>query len=175
MYLYQAQNKINGKKYYGITVNLPRRKAVHKYCALSGMKSKFYTAIRKHGWENFEWTILEEGTDSNIAQREIELIANDPNCYNLHPGGKQGFNVMTSDRAEEWVAKLRKARKGRKPFAGKNHSGITKKLCGEYGKLRWDIYGRYPSEVLDYCFKEANQKFGISKTHYYRLKKAATK
>ena len=176
MYLYQARNTENGKKYYGITKTFNRRLASHKFAANSGKKSKFYDAVRKYGWENFEWEVLEEGEPEYIAQLEIDLISSDPDCYNLHPGGKQGFDVTTKSDKEvkEWKQKLATARVGKQPALGMSHTEETKKLCGEYGKLRWDIYGRYPAEVLDYSFKEAKEKFGISKTHYYRLKKAAT-
>lgn len=174
MYLYQAQNSENGKKYYGITKTFNRRLASHKHAASSGKKTKFYDAVRKYGWDSFVWTVLEEGDAEYIAQREIELISNDPHCYNLHPGGKQGYDVSKGVKVGEWRARLSAARAGRKPALGMKHTDATKKLCGEYGKMRWDIYGRYPAEVLDYGFTEANKKFGISKTHYYRLKKAAT-
>ena len=175
MQLYQYENKVSGNKYYGISKNAKQRHSSHKYCAKNGVKTKFYDAVRSYGWDNFELTVLEEGEDSYIASREVELIANDPSCYNLHKGGHIGFDVRTKgpEATEEWKEKLSKARKGKKPALGMKHTEETKKLCGEYGKLRWDIYGRYPSEVLDYRFAEANRRFGISKTHYYRLRKAA--
>lgn len=173
MYLYQAENVVSGNRYYGITNNYKRRLWSHKTAAKRGDKSKFYDAMRSYGIESFNWSVLEEGDAEYIMQREIELIANDPNCYNLHPGGGQGFSMLTKSDAEveEWRQKLRDARVGRKPALGMHHTDETKKLCGEYGKARWDKYGRYPLEVLDYGFAEANRKFGISKTHYYRMRR----
>ena len=50
--LYVHINKINGKKYFGITcLNLKRRWKkgnAYKKC------SYFYNAIQKYGWDNFE-------------------------------------------------------------------------------------------------------------------------
>ena len=53
------------------------------------------------------------------------------------------------------------------------HTEENKKKFGEFGKLRWDKYGRYPDTVVNLSFIEANKQHGISKTHYYRLRKLA--
>jgi hypothetical protein len=66
---------------------------------------------------------------------------------------------------------LKEKRKGRKPALGMKHTEDNKKKFGEFGKMRWDIYGRYPDDVINYSFNEAKEKYGISKTHYYRLRK----
>jgi hypothetical protein len=79
--------------------------------------------------------------------------------------------VIPNHLKDERKAKLSASRIGGKPFLGKRHTEETKALCGKYGKLRWDMYGRYPSEVTKYSFKDAHLKFNISKTHYYRLLK----
>lgn len=177
-YLYKITNKISGTVYFGITNNMRQRWYVHKHCYRSGYKTPLYDAMRSYGIDNFLIEVIEEAEDKEyIANREIEMIANTPKTYNLHRGGHIGFDIRTKGESEaaEWIAKLTKARQGKKPALGMKHSEENKKLFGEYGKLRWDIYGRYPKEVLDYGFAEANKKFGISKTHYYRLRKAAAK
>lgn len=174
MYLYRIRNLISGTKYYGITNNIKQRWASHRSAAKhKRYKTPLCSAMQSYGIDKFVIEELETGTEEYITQKEIELIASDPDCYNLHRGGHIGFDVTTKDTksVEEWKAKLRKKRKGRTPSKGMKHSEETKKLCGEYGKLRWDMHGRYPKEVLDYRFIEASKKFGISKTHYYRLRK----
>ena len=173
MFLYQVVNRINGKKYYGISLSPKRRWYSHKHAIKKGVKTKFYDAVRKYGESNFILETLEEGTEEYICAREIYLIANDATCYNLHQGGHVGFDVSTKDAQSvaEWKAKLREKRKGRTPAKGMRHSEETKKLCGDYSKLRWDIHGRYPADVTDIPFIKASEKYGISKTHYYRLKR----
>ena len=173
MYLYQATNTQTGNKYYGITKSFKSRISSHKCHVLKGTKTKFYDAVRSYGWDSFVWEVLEEGESAVICQKEIDLIKSDSSCYNLHPGGKLGFSIMTlsDERITAWKSKIRAKRKGKQPALGMHHTDATKKLCGEYGKLRWDIHGRYPTEVLDYGFTESNKRFGISKTHYYRLRK----
>lgn len=177
MFLYQIVNKVSGNKYYGIAVNTRKRMYVHKHCWKNGTKSPLYDAMRKYGWDSFELEVLEEGAPDYIAAKEIELIASDPNCYNLHLGGHIGFSMTRHGKTDEevalWRARLRNGRKGKTPALGMRHTEETKKLCAEYGKLRWDIHGRYPAEVLSYSFAEANRRYGISKTHYYRLRKSA--
>lgn len=169
MYLYQIRNKISGTKYYGITVNPKQRWYSHR-----AMRSKtpLYDAMRSYGRDNFVLEVLEEGPDELIALKEIQMIASDPDCYNLHQGGHIGFDVTTKDATAvaEWKAKLREKRKGRTPAKGMQHSAETKKVCGDYSKQRWDLCGRYPTEIVLLSFKEANKKYGISKTHYYRLR-----
>ncbi len=174
MFLYILRNNATGKVYYGITANVSRRMSSHR-CAASKRNTPLYASIRKHGWEGFSVEVIAEGEVEDIKQMEIALIASDPDCYNLHEGGSLGFDVSSKSAEDvaEWKAKLRTARSGRTPALGMKHSEQTKKLCGTYGKARWDKYGRYPAEVLDLSFAEAYSKYGISRTHYYRLKKAA--
>lgn len=176
MFLYIVTNNISGNSYYGITNDPRRRFYSHRSAIRRGVKSRFYDAVRSYGEEKFTWELVVEGDDEFIKQLEIDLIASDPNCYNMHPGGGGGFSMRNKTEAErkEWRKKLSVARQGRKPALGMKHSEETKALCGTYGRARWDKYGRYPGEVLDFGFAEANRKFGISKTHYYRLRKAAS-
>lgn len=59
--VYCAKNKINGKCYIGETVSkFYIRQSAHKGNALKpkekrDFESAFYNAIRKYGWDNFEW------------------------------------------------------------------------------------------------------------------------
>lgn len=70
--VYKATNKVNGKKYIGLTkrtledriyrhVRESEKKDLHTY------NTPFKRAIRKYGIDNFEWEILEEGLTENEA------------------------------------------------------------------------------------------------------------
>lgn len=61
MIIYKATNKTTKKEYVGLTKNeLSNRKADHKRKAKSGKSTMaFHDAIRKYGFENFEWEIQE--------------------------------------------------------------------------------------------------------------------
>ena len=49
-----------GKKYIGKTKNEYYRRKRHEHCVRKDQISKFYNAIRKYGWENFVYGIIEE-------------------------------------------------------------------------------------------------------------------
>lgn len=182
MIVYKATNTKTGNSYYGITKNFPKRKSSHKQNAREENKSKkgcktpFYDSIRSYGWETFKWEILFEGTEEECSVLEIELIANDNSCYNLHEGGSIGFNVITKSEEEvnKWKTKLSNARKGRTPAKGMIHTEDNKKLFSKVSKEYWDTQETYDwEEIKHLSHKEAKEKFGISTTHYYRLKKRA--
>ena len=90
--LYCHTNKINNKKYIGITNQKPSRrwgKDGYGY----HVQLKFYRAIQKYGWNNFKHEILFENLSSEEAEKlEIEMIAkydttNNNFGYNVSIGG----------------------------------------------------------------------------------------
>lgn len=90
MYVYKITNKINGKKYIGITNNYKRRWSNHKCCSDPSMV--IAKAIKKYGQENFIFEVLYSGlTIEQSEQKEKELIISEnslvPNGYNVSKGG----------------------------------------------------------------------------------------
>lgn len=173
MRLYKYTNIITGRAYYGISKNVKQRNYSHAASARREVKTPFYDAVRKYGWTSFTLSISNELTTEQAQVAEIILIAITPN-YNLHKGGGIGFSMLDKNYAEvlNWRKKLSRARKGRTPAKGMSHTEENRQFFSECGKLRWDLYGRYPEEVIKYSFRKAKEKFGISKTHYYRLKRS---
>jgi len=173
-YVYKLTNKITQKYYIGFTNNISNRVNSHKCSAKSGKKSKLYSNIRKYGFDNFDLSVLFQSEDRTSAlSKEIEFIdLEDKQCLNLALGGEGGF-VVPEEHKDVWRRKLSVKRKGRKPALGMKHTDSNKNLFSEFSKKRWDANGRYPKEVIDHSFKDAFYKFGISKTHYYRLLKQA--
>jgi group I intron endonuclease len=105
-------NKINNKKYIGIT-----SQTVYERWRTNGTGYKsqvFYNAIKKYGWENFEHTILYEQLSKKEAEnKEIELIAkyksnNKKYGYNIDNGGN-----CTGTLSEETKRKISEAQKGK--------------------------------------------------------------
>jgi GIY-YIG catalytic domain len=89
--IYMACNKKDGKYYIGQTnQSLSRRTVQHGQHARLGTTSRFFDAIRKDGFDTFEWFMVDAVTDKNgMNQREHELIrafkADDPRCgYNAN-------------------------------------------------------------------------------------------
>ena len=69
--IYYFRNKINGKYYVGQALKLRRRLRQHARRFNSGnFKNSIYLAIKKYGWENFEWSIIE--TFENISSDELQ-------------------------------------------------------------------------------------------------------
>jgi hypothetical protein len=115
-------------------------------------------------------------TELECINAEISLIANYPGkIYNLAIGGQTGFSMRRKTLEEQalWKENLCIGRQGLKPALGMKHTEANKARFSEFGKQRWDLYGRYPQEVLDLGFSKSNRKYGISKTHYYRMRLAA--
>ena len=84
-------NKINNKKYIGITSEKDPNKRWKN--GLGYKRQIFYKAIQKYGWDNFQHKILFTNlTEQQAKQKEIELIAlyntnNSLYGYNQTKGG----------------------------------------------------------------------------------------
>ena len=168
--VYKIVNKVNGKYYIGMTKQtLIKRFSQHKQNAKMGKNTYLYNAIRKYGNDNFEIELLLECSNKEeCCNLEIEYISKNKNGYNLAPGGEGGFVVQD---IKSWKCKLKESRKDKTPFLGKTHSEEAKKKCSEASKLYWGSQQTYSWEdIKKYSYKEAKEKFGISTTHYYRLK-----
>lgn len=100
LYIYKFTNKTNGKTYIGQTNNIEKRKRGHKSESFNkksnGYNLPFHIAIRKYGFENFDFEILEEIDDAfgrdYLNEREIFFISYykslvSENGYNLTIGG----------------------------------------------------------------------------------------
>lgn len=113
--VYMHKNKINNKVYVGITC----QKTNYRWGAGSGYRQqpKFYNAIKKYGWDNFEHIILFENLSFEEAkQKEIEIISKynaftKKYGYNATKGGDGSNGVPCS---EEKKLKISKANKGHK-------------------------------------------------------------
>lgn len=88
--IYIHINKINNKVYIGQTSQFPPTK---RWLHGEGYKkcSKFYNAIQKYGWDNFEHIILEKGLTLEQANKReqyyIKIYNSINNGYNIKIGG----------------------------------------------------------------------------------------
>ncbi len=174
MKLYEIRNSENEAVYVGVTRStLVRRWASHRFSSKT-VVTPLYCMIRKYGLDKFRIELVEEfRTEQEMLDAEKARIKfyreSGVKCLNVLDGGEGYFPI------KDWEARkaqLRAARAGRKPALGMKHTEENKKLFSECSKARWDKYGRYPEEVTQLSFKDAREKYGISKTHYYRLAKS---
>lgn len=169
--VYKIVNVLNNKYYVGMTKqDLIKRFSQHKQNAKNGKDTYLYNAIRKYGIDNFEIELICEcSSKEECCLLEIKFISENESGYNLAKGGEGGFVVQDIDT---WKEKLKEARKGKTPAIGLKHSEETKQKCSEASNKYWENQETYKWEdIRDYSHKEAKEKFGISTTHYYRLKK----
>ena len=119
MFIYKFTNKINNKVYIGLdtgTIEEARRYKDHKHSYKNVTRnSYFYKAIRKYGFENFSYEILENCENINdLNDKEIYWISyynsTDKDCgYNILPGGRgYTFNDIKCDKTRETLIENRK-------------------------------------------------------------------
>lgn len=172
MIIYEAYNTKNGKSYIGLTKNsIDVRKSQHESSARRGSLTYFHNALRKYGGDSFEWSVMMVCSDMDTLKRmEVMCIGllEEWQTYNMTDGGDGGFCVP-DHKKELWKRRLSEARKGRKPALGMKHTESNKKLFSECSK-RKEL--KYPElDAINTSFKDANNITGISKTHFYRLRK----
>ena len=128
-YVYKFTSPSN-KVYIGITNDIRRRYAEHKRLSKQIINRKFYIALRKYGFENFSFEVLEkydvktkEELYDVLNEREmyyIEKYDSFNNGYNLTKGG-DGTRGLEGElnpfyhkhHTEESKAKMSKAHKGK--------------------------------------------------------------
>ena len=137
--IYCATSPSN-KKYYGFSLNFDNRKQTHYRNAYAGKTTLFYTAIRKYGFDNFMWKIIEKHFAENnhqlkkiLGEREKYWIKEDKTYlkehgYNMTLGGEGGSPTL------EVINKIRKTLTGRKrstEFKEKNRQSHLGTNSGE--------------------------------------------
>ena len=157
-FLYCFTNTINSKRYVGITSNIQRRYNQHK----SGRNRcpVFSSAIKKYGFENFEFVVIKENLTCEEAKLlEKEFIKNFnsmvPNGYNRTEGGDA--SVKHNEESRRKISESNKNYLLNHPHVrtGRKHSEETKKLLSELALKRtnrprgvdhWH-YGKRPNDA----------------------------
>lgn len=127
--IYVIKNKLNDKKYIGQSINIYQRLRSHISTYKRSKKNiLLYSAMRKDGVSNFEYSFLELCPKSTLNEREKYWIKKInsiyPNGYNQVIGaGKTGYKL-----SEETKNKIRNAQIGEKGnMYGKTHSDESRK------------------------------------------------
>lgn len=144
----------NGKKYIGQTINEKQRKRQHINHCKKGNTHKFYRAVKKYGWDNFIYGIIDYYDEEFLNEQEVFYIGKYDtyhNGYNSTLGG-EGMRGFTHN--EETRKKLSKAHNGRVPTEeqrrkiseankGRKHSEETrKKISEKVSGKNHPLYGR---------------------------------
>lgn len=154
MIVYMARNRLNGKGYVGKTKRtLEQRVKEHAHAAEIGSQQPFHRAIRKHGFEAFEWFVLADDaqTEQQLNEQEVHQISRwrtfGPGGYNATKGGD---GVMGWSPSPEHREKIRQAHLGEK-----NHN---------YGKS-WGRMGPWSEET-----KQKMREAAVGREHTQETK-----
>lgn len=163
----------NGKSYIGQTTqSLKARKKKHKY-DYNSKNNVFYRAIRKYGWENIIWEVIDTADKLDVLdEREIYWIKyyntyihwKNANGYNMTTGGHGVNNRWVS---EETKQKLSIALKGKllgekNPLFGIPRSEEVKRKIsiarkGKFSGEEHYLFGKHLSEKTKIKISEANK------------------
>ncbi len=111
--IYQIINKINNKSYVGFTNDYDRRRNDHRRQHQKDDTNKLlYRAMKKHGFDNFEWRILYQSLDHEHTLTVMEnyfILDTMSHCdqggYNLSLGGEGTRGIFAGkDQAGEIVS-----------------------------------------------------------------------
>jgi group I intron endonuclease len=127
--IYILENKINGMKYVGQTINFKKRLKKHLNDSMF-----IGRALQKYGIDNFDKLLLEEVPEEELDYWETYYIRECnsiyPNGYNLESGGNKNKHVH-----EETKKKISKTETGRpSPMKNRHHTEEARKKISEAGK-----------------------------------------
>lgn len=172
--VYIHTNKINGMKYIGLTCQAPQE----RWRNGEGYRenTRFYRAIQKYGWENFEHEIVAQGLAAEEAyaleSRFIAVFETTSKCkgYNYLPGGQPG--ALGLAHTEQAKRKMRSYRmkwwaieENRLSRSGVNHPNYGQKMS-DAAKTHLSVInrGKTFSEETRRKISEAKR---LENHHYY--------
>ena len=147
--IYLHKNKTTGKCYVGQTCKkLESRWGKDGSNYTKNNNLKFYNAIQKYGWNDFEHYILATCNNLEEAYELEQYYINEfdtyKNGYNSTMGGAGSKGKVLSLEAKERISKSHKGKptwlsylpKEKRPFYGKHHTEETKKKIGNANRGR---------------------------------------
>lgn len=93
-FIYKYDNKVNHKVYVGQTVDLVARQHSHKSKSLH-VKNKFYNAVRKYGWENFDFSVLAQVEAETLDELSSILDKTEEYYIERYDSFNNGYNSTT--------------------------------------------------------------------------------
>lgn len=174
--IYKIINNINNKIYIGQSIHIEQRISEHKSESKLDSPNRLaynsiiHKAIRKYGWNNFSWEIIEECSIAQLDDRERYWIAyfNSlvPNGYNILIGGqayRKDNNHINSD-----------TQKDKCPICGKEKYKQAALCLDCYHQQQTiDIITRiqeidkfdFINQILDSSYEEVASHFGYSSSN----------
>lgn len=169
-YIYKYKNLINGKVYIGQTNNITSRVSSHRNKS-KYIVTKFYNAVRKYGWDNFEFSIIkivEESSNTaltalldQLEEFYIGQYDSYKNGYNSTLGGhsKRGYHLseefskkckarIISKETREKLSNIAKNREFTRETREKLRNSALNRNFSEYRSLTTEKRNSRIREVL---------------------------
>jgi group I intron endonuclease len=152
-FIYKIEHKDTGKCYIGKSINPKHRWQEHRKAATLGKQHPLYDALRKYGFDAFNWSIILETTEDLVNEQEKAMVAEQsyyPRGYNLAEGGTGG------NTKKHWTEEQLQSYKDKHPS--------KKKLTG---RTALSQKGKHITEMLteEQAKKwRENYKMGVEKT-----------
>lgn len=173
--VYVHENKINGKKYFGIT----KQKLNRRFNEGKGYKEnkRFYSAIQKYGWNNFNHKVLISGISQNEAYEFEKMFIKHYNTTNK----KFGYNIEDGGggiyRAHKNIAHVASPETKRK--ISLNHADVKKENNPHYNKN--GILHAQSKKIINietnkiyFGIREASRKTGFDSSYISKQCKCLT-
>ena len=150
--VYMHINKINDKKYIGITKQTPKNRWGAKGNNYKKSNPYFWNAIKKYGWDNFDHVVVTEGvTKEKACDMEKSLIKE------LRTQSKQyGYNILEGGTAPSIPYSVRK-KMSKSMIGNKNGLGHP---CSEEKKRKISDAQKGKTLTDDHRKKLSNAKKG---------------
>jgi group I intron endonuclease len=166
--IYKSVNTKTGKVYIGFDSNWPNRVRIHK-SASKKQDYKFYRAIRKYGWDNFEWSVIYQSKDKQHTLKQMETyFINEYNSmkngYNSTLGGDGCFGMILSEEAKKKISQGNKIPKPQTAEHLKNRIESLKKNPNAFRGMLGKTHSPETKNKLSLSQK------GISKTEQHKSK-----
>ena len=120
--VYVHINKINNKKYVGITKQKCQERWKHDGFGYK-KQEKFFRAIQKYGWDNFEHIILYENLNAEQAGEIEKKLIQEYDSYNNGYNADLGGSI--TNHSPETLEKMRQS------MLGKKHTEETKQKISD--------------------------------------------
>lgn len=173
MIIYKATNIINNKIYVGQTIKTLRKRSLEHKADSKRNKYLFPKAIKKYGFENFKWEVLERcSTQQELDIAEIKWInklqSNSKQIgYNISKGGNPGKEI-----GQKTLSKFWKSKEFREKMKMATREGARKLTKNQVQEIKTAYKMGFKPKVLELYYNLSNS--GIQSIVYNKTWKDIT-